>query len=369
MPFVHPHVALMPDAHCGKGSAVGTVIPTARRRDPGGGRRRHRLRDDRRANHVRRRATSTSRDLRRTAHARSRPRSRCRRATTTARHRPVPVHRGRGSRSSRSCADGRRRRPVALARSGVSSSVRSVAATTSSSCASTRQDRVWMFLHSGSRGVGNKIAQQAHQDRPGAVPDSGTSRCPTADLAYLAAGHAGVRRVPRGSRVGAAVRAREPRRDDGPLPAGARRLDGRRSATRPVSRRNGSTRTTTTPSRSSTAAGRVADPQGRHRRPRRRPRGHPGLDGHPLLHRARARATPPDSARPRTVPAGGSPAPRRASAFTGRRPRRARCAASSTGTARSGSTRSPTPTRTSTSSWPTPQISSRWSTCCARCST
>ena len=28
MPFVFPHVALMPDAHYGKGSAVGTVIPT-----------------------------------------------------------------------------------------------------------------------------------------------------------------------------------------------------------------------------------------------------------------------------------------------------------------------------------------------------
>ncbi len=28
MPFVYPHVALMPDAHFGKGSAVGTVIPT-----------------------------------------------------------------------------------------------------------------------------------------------------------------------------------------------------------------------------------------------------------------------------------------------------------------------------------------------------
>ncbi|WP_229676006.1 RtcB family protein [Hoyosella rhizosphaerae] len=28
MPFIHPHIALMPDAHSGKGSAVGTVIPT-----------------------------------------------------------------------------------------------------------------------------------------------------------------------------------------------------------------------------------------------------------------------------------------------------------------------------------------------------
>ncbi len=28
MPFVYPHVALMPDAHVGRGSAVVTVIPT-----------------------------------------------------------------------------------------------------------------------------------------------------------------------------------------------------------------------------------------------------------------------------------------------------------------------------------------------------
>ena len=30
MPFVHPHVALMPDAHLGKGATVGSVIPTLR---------------------------------------------------------------------------------------------------------------------------------------------------------------------------------------------------------------------------------------------------------------------------------------------------------------------------------------------------
>ncbi|MGW5267189.1 RtcB family protein [Rhodococcus sp. NPDC003994] len=28
LPFIHPHIALMPDAHAGKGSSVGTVIPT-----------------------------------------------------------------------------------------------------------------------------------------------------------------------------------------------------------------------------------------------------------------------------------------------------------------------------------------------------
>ena len=28
MPFIWPHLALMPDAHLGKGAAVGSVIPT-----------------------------------------------------------------------------------------------------------------------------------------------------------------------------------------------------------------------------------------------------------------------------------------------------------------------------------------------------
>src|SRR3569833_345878 len=28
MPFLHPHLALMPDAHLGKGATVGSVIPT-----------------------------------------------------------------------------------------------------------------------------------------------------------------------------------------------------------------------------------------------------------------------------------------------------------------------------------------------------
>src|SRR6188472_2778917 len=28
LPFIHPHLALMPDAHLGKGATVGSVIPT-----------------------------------------------------------------------------------------------------------------------------------------------------------------------------------------------------------------------------------------------------------------------------------------------------------------------------------------------------
>ena len=29
MPFIYPHLALMPDAHHGKGSTVGSVVPSA----------------------------------------------------------------------------------------------------------------------------------------------------------------------------------------------------------------------------------------------------------------------------------------------------------------------------------------------------
>ena len=40
LPFIHPHVALMPDAHLGKGATVGPVLDP-RGDHPGGGRRRH----------------------------------------------------------------------------------------------------------------------------------------------------------------------------------------------------------------------------------------------------------------------------------------------------------------------------------------
>ena len=47
MPFIHPHLALMPDAHLGKGATVAVGHPDPRRDHPGRGRRRHRLRHDR----------------------------------------------------------------------------------------------------------------------------------------------------------------------------------------------------------------------------------------------------------------------------------------------------------------------------------
>ena len=35
LPFIYPHLALMPDAHLGKGATVGSVIPTLRADHPG----------------------------------------------------------------------------------------------------------------------------------------------------------------------------------------------------------------------------------------------------------------------------------------------------------------------------------------------
>ena len=46
LPFIHKHVAVMPDVHFGKGATVGSVIPTHKAIIPGSRRGRYRLRDD-----------------------------------------------------------------------------------------------------------------------------------------------------------------------------------------------------------------------------------------------------------------------------------------------------------------------------------
>jgi hypothetical protein len=67
---------------------------------------------------------------------------------------------------------GRRTRP----RRRRSSWARSAAATTSSRCALRRRRRVWVMLHSGSRGIGNLLAQGTWR-RPGIAAQRGI--CPT----------------------------------------------------------------------------------------------------------------------------------------------------------------------------------------------
>ena len=168
LPFVAPHVAVMPDVHLGKGATVGSVIPTARRDHPGRGRRRHRLRHDGGAHHADAPATcpTTWRKLRSASRRRCRmaQRPRTASATTACRTRVETRRCGsrtrpRGSTSSRPST----RRSHDPHRQAASSSARSAAATTSSRSASTRRTRVWVMLHSGSRGVGNRIGTLLHR--------------------------------------------------------------------------------------------------------------------------------------------------------------------------------------------------------------
>ncbi len=90
-------------------------------------------------------------------------------------------------------------------------------------------DRVWLMLHSGSRGIGNRIgsyfielAQRRCERQDIHLPDR--------DLAYLLRGHDALRRLRRGGRLGAGLCPHEPRRDDG---GGAAR-PSRASLGRPV---------------------------------------------------------------------------------------------------------------------------------------
>ena len=151
MPFIHPHIALMPDAHLGKGATVGSVIPTLRAIIPaavgvdiGCGmiavRTQINLADlgglDRRQLRLAiERAVPLSAGIQRDAHrhgsTQDRPageqghgrlRRRGREMAAPARHPRLrqPLHRGH-------------RRDT---------------------------ERVWLFLHSGSRGIGNKLAMR-----------------------------------------------------------------------------------------------------------------------------------------------------------------------------------------------------------------
>ena len=176
LPFVFPHVALMPDAHLGKGATVGSVIPTLGavipaavgvdigcgmiavrtplgRRRPADGPARCAARGDRG------RRTAVGRGLQRRRSRGSTPRT--------------------GSRTWRHDADAAGFDPATYA-----AGWRLQLGTLGSGnhfieVSLDEEDRVWLFLHSGSRGVGNKIAAAPHHGRAAAVPAVVDRRCPT----------------------------------------------------------------------------------------------------------------------------------------------------------------------------------------------
>ena len=173
--------------------------PDGRRDHPGGGRRRHRLRHDRGADdaHRQRPPREPARGARGDrARGAARPHAGGRRQGrrgTTRRRRPSRRGRALEARLRRHHRAARRDREVEPPRR---TSARSAPATTSSRSASTRRDHVWFMLHSGSRGVGNRIGtyfiELAKKDMARHV-----ANLPDQDLAYFDGGRRALRRLRR----------------------------------------------------------------------------------------------------------------------------------------------------------------------------
>ncbi|CAA9405436.1 MAG: RNA-2',3'-PO4:RNA-5'-OH ligase [uncultured Nocardioides sp.] len=182
MPFIHPHLALMPDAHLGMGATVGSVIPTLGAIIPAA------VGVDIGCGMIALRTDLSAEEL---------PRQR--RALRVAIERAVPLsagkynrtvsreHTRRRIRDLRELADSAGLDPATYAGNWELQLGTLGSGNHFIEVSLDEQDRVWLFLHSGSRGVGNKIAQ--HHIK---VAQQWCARhsvaLPDRDLAYLEEG-------------------------------------------------------------------------------------------------------------------------------------------------------------------------------------
>ena len=180
LPFVFPHVALMPDAHLGLGATVGSVIPTERALVPAA------VGVDIGCGMEAVRTQLTADDLR--AHGSLAP-------LREAVERAVPLSAGVANDVETPSATGRN---DTLAERAAASGVepdgylgrwRLQTGTLGSGnhfieVCLDESDRVWVFLHSGSRGVGNQIAQR-HVKVAQRLAERWFLDLPHRDLAYL----------------------------------------------------------------------------------------------------------------------------------------------------------------------------------------
>jgi tRNA-splicing ligase RtcB len=180
MPFIHPHVALMPDAHLGLGATVGSVIPTLRAVIPAA------VGVDIGCGMIAVRTQYTADQL-------PADRQRLREAIERA----VPLSAGAANRKvSRKHTERRLEEltreaeeagfdPSSYTRNWVLQLGTLGSGNHFIEVTVDEEQRVWLFLHSGSRGVGNKIAQRHIQ-----VAQRLCARwqidLPHRDLAYLA---------------------------------------------------------------------------------------------------------------------------------------------------------------------------------------
>jgi tRNA-splicing ligase RtcB len=180
LPFIHPHLALMPDAHLGLGATVGSVIPTDGAIIPAA------VGVDIGCGMMAVRTQFTGDDVR----------GRNLAALHGQISRSVPLSAGGRNRTLRETAAARVEELRALPGAGQADAVVPHWPLQLGSLGSGNHfievsldeaDRVWLFLHSGSRGVGNRlatthirVAQERTRARGVVVPDR--------DLAYLEEG-------------------------------------------------------------------------------------------------------------------------------------------------------------------------------------
>ncbi|WP_030149427.1 RtcB family protein [Mycetocola saprophilus] len=182
MPFIFPHIALMPDAHLGKGATVGSVIPTEGAIIPAA------VGVDIGCGMIAVRTQFTERDLD------GLDRSLLRWAIEDA----IPLSAGKYNEAETATARDRNNGLMFAAffhgfdPANYVGNWRLQLGTLGSGnhfieVSLDEEDRVWLFLHSGSRGVGNKIAQR-HIKVAQDYARRNFITLPHPDLAYLVEG-------------------------------------------------------------------------------------------------------------------------------------------------------------------------------------
>ncbi|MCD2441425.1 RtcB family protein [Agromyces sp. SYSU K20354] len=181
MPFIYPHLALMPDAHLGLGATVGSVIPTLGAIIPAA------VGVDIGCGMIAVQTQFAASDL--PAH---------RREVREQIERAIPLSAGRHNRKVVATAEPRIAELEALAEAkgfdpaSYAGNWREQLGSLGSGnhfieVSLDEDDRVWLFLHSGSRGVGNKIAQH-HIGVARRLAKQWWIDLPDPDLAYLVEG-------------------------------------------------------------------------------------------------------------------------------------------------------------------------------------